>query len=369
MTDLKEQINILMERGIRPVSADDIVRRQSAGQTASGGRTVRRGLPRPRLAGITVGMAAAACALALALNQAGPSARPVPARPVPAGPASAAPATLTAAFIQHVASASRLALAHSGAAVIRSRQTLQGKLQQTSTDNITFDGLNWNDALSQTFPAAAGQPASTQSAINRVVHGQAYDYFTAADGLAWYHDTGPNAVSSMHIPDPRKLLAELAPAAGFVTAGHAVIDGVAVQHLRATSLGGLSAVQLPDQWNTGKVVALDIWVDANGVVRKLKMTGSQTLYPGTMSLSELKRLPKGTTVTGWRYAEQSPVKRAKAVLRATAKGKGKNIIVELQPGSVPPQTQLTTTTVSFLGIGQRQLITVPAGAIPVYGLG
>jgi len=67
--------------------------------------------------------------------------------------------------------------------------------------------------------------------------------------------------------------------------------------------------------------------------------------------------------------EQSPDKRARAVLRATAKGTGKRITIELQPGSVPPSTQLTTITVSFLGIGQRQVIRVPAHAIPTYGLG
>jgi hypothetical protein len=44
--------------------------------------------------------------------------------------------------------------------------------------------------LSEDLPASGGQPAIKQSAVNRVVDGQVYDYFTAADGLAWYHDTG-----------------------------------------------------------------------------------------------------------------------------------------------------------------------------------
>ena len=259
---------------------------------------------------------------------------------------------------------------HSGEAVdLVPADSGRNALQQTSKDSITFDGANWNDSFSEHFPAAGGQPAQTQTAINRVVNGQAYDHFIAADGLAWYHDTGPNAVNSMRIPDPRKLLNELAPGAGFVKVAATELDGVPVEHLRATTVTDLRKVALPDQWNTGKLSALDVWVDSQGVVRKLTMTSSLTLYPGTISLSELKKLPKSIKVTGWMYAEQSPLKRAKAVMHAYATGKGKRIIIELQPGLVPPKTQLTTITVSFLRIGQHQVIHVPAHAIPTYGLG
>ena len=215
MNDLTDQIHALMERGIQPLSADEVARRHAAGVTTFPAKGFRRRLPSPRIAAVTAGAAAVACVAALVASQAGGSGGPAAARTAVASPAAKAPAVLTAAYIQHVASASRLALAHSGKAVIRSRQTLAGVVQQTGTDDITFDGANWNDSFSQSFPAAGGQRASTQAAINRVVNGQAYDYFVAADGLAWYHDTGPNAVNSMHIPDPRKLLTELAPGAGF----------------------------------------------------------------------------------------------------------------------------------------------------------
>jgi len=177
--------------------------------------------------------------------------------------------------------------------VILSRRTLQETVRQTSKDSITFDGANWNDSFSEHTPAAIGQPASTQSAINRVVNGQAYDYFVAADGLAWYHDTGPDAASSMHIPDPRKLLNELAPGVGFVKVAATELDGVPVEQLRATTVTGLRPVSLPGQWNIGKLTALDVWADGQGVVRKLTMTASQTLYPGAMSLSQLRKLPEG----------------------------------------------------------------------------
>jgi hypothetical protein len=182
-------------------------------------------------------------------------------------------------MIRRLVSASHLALAHSGEAVIRSRQYQDGVLQQTSTDHIQFSGKDWNDSVNVASPAAGGQPATSESAINRAVGGQAYDYFTAADRLAWYHDTGPDAISSMHIPDPRKLLAELAPGAGFIRLGHGTIGGVQVEHLQATVLARLPAIQLSDLWKAGQLATLDAWVDGNGVVRQMSLTFTQASYP------------------------------------------------------------------------------------------
>ena len=50
---------------------------------------------------------------------------------------------------------------------------------------------------------------------------------------------------------------------------------------------------------------------------------------------------------------------------------GRKIIIEAEPGgsAIKAQTQLTIVTASFLSIGQRQVITVPAHAIPTYRLG
>jgi hypothetical protein len=361
-SDLKDQIHILMERGIQPVSAADIAS-QPAPSSAFPVRSVSSSRHRwRRTAGIATGAAAAACAAALVAAQAG--------GPGPAGairPAQKAPAILTAAAVRHLASASRLALAHAGRAVITSQQTLDGVLQQTSTDNISFTGRNWNDSFSQTFPARNGQKASTQSAINRVVNGQAYDYFVAEDGLAWYHDTGPNAVNSMHIPDPRKLLAELAPDASFVKAGDTAMSGVPVEHLHATVLTGLPTIDLPNLWNEGRLTALDVWVDARGVVRKISLGFDQTLYPGTITLKQLRRLPKGTKVIGLAKLGKQDLAHIRALVRKS----GGKIIIEAEPGgsAVKAQTQLTTVTASFLQIGQPQVIKSPAHAIRVYGQG
>jgi hypothetical protein len=359
--DLKNQLHSFMERGIQPVSAEDIARHR-ARQTSFPGRSVRPAVRTRRAVAIAAGFAAAGCAAALVATQlSGPGAAPI------IRPAQRAPAILTAAAVLHLASASRLALAHSGQAVITSRQTLNGVLQQTSTDNISFTGRNWNDSFTQSFPAQGGQKASTQSAINRVVNGQAYDYFVAADGLGWYHDTGPNAVSSMHIPDPRKLLAELAPDASFVKAGETTISGVPVEHLRATVLAGLPAIDLPNLWDQGRLSAIDVWVDARGVVRKMNLGFDQTLYPGTITLKQLQRLPKGITVIGLAKLDKQDLRHIRVLLRKS----GRKIIIEAEPGgsAIKAQTRLTTMTVSFLRIGQRQVIRVPAHAIPTYGLG
>ena len=359
--DLKNQLHLFMERGIQPVSAEDIARHR-ARQTSFPGKSARPAIRIRRAAAIAAGFAAAGCAAALVATQlGGPAAAPA------IRPAQKAPAILTAAAVLHLASASRLALAHAGQAVIISRQTLNGVLQQTSTDKISFTGGNWNDSFTQTFPARNGLKASTQSAINRVVNGQAYDYFVAAHGLAWYHDTGPNAVNSMHIPDPRQLLAELAPDASFVKAGETTISGVPVEHLRATVLAGLPAIDLPNLWNEGRLTAMDVWVDARGVVRRMSLGFDQTLYPGTITLRQLRRLPEGTTVIGLAKLDKQDIRHIRVLLRKS----GRKIIIEAEPGgsAIKAQTRLTTVTASFLRIGQRQVISVPAHAIPAYGLG
>lgn len=200
-----------------------------------------------------------------------------------------------------------------------------------------------------------------------MVNGQAYDYFVAADGLAWYHDTGPDAVNSMHIPDPRKLLGELSPDASFVKAGETTVGGVPVEHLHATVLGGLPAIDLPNLWKEGKLTAMDVWVDTQGVVRKMSLGFDQTLYPGTMTLRQLQRLPKGTKVIGLAKLGKQDLAHIRVLVRKS----GGKITIEAEHGgsAVKPQTQLTTVTASFQRIGQRQVIRVPAHAIPTYGLG
>jgi hypothetical protein len=358
-TDLQDEIRTFIERGVRHVSSAE-----AADLARAGRRPLRAGRARPRLrpgrlTAIGAGAAAVVCAVALvAAAHAGGA-----GQPASAAQRRASATVLTAAFVRHIASASRLALAHSGRVVVHSRQLLGGVLQQAGSADITFSGGNWNDAFSEELPASDGQPAIKQSAVNRVVDGQAYDYFSAADGLAWYHDTGPDAVSSMAIPDPRLLLDELAPGARFALMGHTTIGGIRLAHLRATVLSGLPASPFADLGLSGKLASLDVWVDGHGVVRQMSVTGTE-------SVAVTRVIPKHP---GQRIKLTGPASHDARLVTTRdliAAGRSKMwILAKNGRPSTTIQLQVSSLVVTFSGIGQPQVIPVPAHAIPTYGLG
>src|SRR5258708_3036857 len=105
-TDLKDQIHILMERGIQPVSAEDIARHRAL-QTSFPGKSARPAIRTRRLAAIAVGFAAAGCAAALVATQLGGPGASAGGRPVHQARTHQTPAVLTAAAVRHLASASR----------------------------------------------------------------------------------------------------------------------------------------------------------------------------------------------------------------------------------------------------------------------
>ena len=330
MPDLKDQIHSLFETGLRPVAAAAIAQRDRATTTPFPLRARRTRAVR-RVATATVGLAAAACAVALAVTQLGG----VPAAPArPAHPAW--PAVIDAAYVRHLAAASQLALAKSGQAVINLTETVgqgQSSATEISTYDLTFSGANWNEWLHFTETEAGMQWVRIIG--TRVVDGQAYMFRGPGScGMPkcspyWYHVTGPEA-TSMSVSDPRALLAELSPSAHFVRAGTAVVDGVQVEHLRATKLAGLPAISLPPALTAVPAryqphfTALEVWVDDHGVVRRVAWSGMQ---PTTMD--------------------------------------------EYSGGTGGPAHQLIThgedkvsEVVTFLSIGQPQVITVPANALP-----
>jgi len=359
--DLKDQIHILMERGINRVSAADVAA-QSPAASAFPARYLRPAL-RSRRAVTIAAVATAACAVALVAAELGAGASP--ARPGPAR----APVVLTAAMLRQVTSASRLALAHAGRAVVNSRETLGGVLQQTGSDNITFDGRNWNDSFTVVTPPEAGQPASRESAINRVAGGQAYDYFVAADGLAWYHETGPDAVANLAIPDPRVLLRELAPAARFAKGGTSVLDGVRVTRLTATNTSGLPTLNSPDIWPAGTIRALTIWVDGRGVVRQVMVTGRQEVkvvgFPGNPGAQQRLRQFMAAVRNLEKKDHLGPALAMERVKFTVLGRELRRHHLEI----VRSEASVTTMTIRFTGIGQPQVIKAPAHAIKVYGRG
>ena len=359
--ELKDQIRALMEAGIRAAPAQEAARVRDARPAAFRARRVRAGL-RSRRAGVVAAGVAAACAGAVvAVQAAGPSG------PAQAAPGASSPVVLSAAYVRHLAAASRLALATSGGADVTTRQTLDGRLQATSTSDITFDAGNWNDTFRESLPAQPGTTASTESAVNRVVDGQAYDFFAGPDGMTWYHNIGPDAVSTLNIADPRRLLAGLAAAARFERAGAGTVDGVPVTHLRATAVRGLPAITLANLLPDGTPAALDVWADSHGVVRRMTLSYQEALYPGTMTMTQLRHLPKSIKIVGLGSISQDAL-RARVTETKTVKAGREVLVIQVSPADgVRPQNQVTAVTVNF-STG-RPAITAPARSITIHTQG
>jgi hypothetical protein len=345
------------------------VDREAAGHAGPGPVAVRPRRRIPRAAVLTgTGLTAAAAAVAvtvLTVSAVGQGGMGGAARG-----GTRAPVLLTAAMVRQVASASRSALALSGRATISYRNTQAGKLQVTGTDRITFSGKDWNDAFSQSFPASDGQPASTQSAINRIVGKQFYLYIKGrTNKLEWYRDTNPSGHPSFTIPDPRKVFSMLEPSARFEFLGYQVVDGVRLNHLRATDLSHLRGLStLPDLQPGAHVTALEVWVDGHSVVHRLSLTAQtiNTVYPA--SSYNIRRTRHGRLII------TVPNKAMAATLHAKLKKAHTRQHMTIRiapPGAAAPrhEVQVTALTVTFSGIGQPQRITAPAHAIAQYGRG
>lgn len=346
-SDLQEQIRELIEGGAGPLTLSEITdgRQLRAGHRAPAGpERWRRLSGRPvRVGAVAAGIVALAGAGALVAGQLG--------APPTRGTDRNAGTIVTAAMVRRVAAASRSALAYSGSARISYRDTQAGVIQDYGTDDIAFSGQNWNVAGHVVMPAAAGQPASAESFVNRVVDGRAYDYFVAADGLRWYHDVGPDAVASLNIPDPRTLLRTLRPGARFERVGQQALGGVQAEQLRATDLRHLASLaRLPGVQPGERVTSLDVWADGSGVVRKMNLVFQGTVHVWTFHWSKQAR------------AKLVQIKRTRPAQFRTAMR---------TLGAATERTEATQTdlTVSFLDIGGPQVITVPPHAVTVYGRG
>jgi hypothetical protein len=319
---------------------------------------VRGHRPHRRMALAGAGLAVAGGAVAAAVLAATGNSPVPPPRP----------AVLTAAMVRQLATASRLALADSGRAVISYRVAQDGVLQQTGSDDITFSGKNWNDSFSQAFPAPGNGAGHVQRAVNRVVNGQFYLYIIGRNGhLQWVHDTNPSGHPVVTAPDSRKLLAVLKPAAGFRFTGYRMFGGVRLKGLRAThphSLPRLSSLfsTLPG----GHTTSLTVWVDGHGVVHRMSATILETLrtwavnpHLGKAAQQRVRRrealkLTKKDLLSRrpmTRYLKvQDQLRRSRALVART-------------------HEQVSWVSVVFSSIGQPQHITVPQHAVSQYGRG
>jgi hypothetical protein len=248
-------------------------------------------------------------------------------------------------MVRHVASASLAALAYSGRALVSYQDSGTAVQPNTGTDDITFSGGNWNEII---YENIAGH---VQQAVNRVVDGQAYDYFTTSPSSpGWLHDTGPDAVQALDIPDPRTLLAALRPDAGFTAAGDKMTGGVRLEGLRAIRLAALSGFVNSLPWaDPGEhLTALTLWADPAGVVRgiDIALAGTTKYYPISLTEAQMDQLQ---SEYGKHITEQDVI---------DAYGRGSKPV---------NQTTATTVTVTFTGIGQPQTITAPSHYTDVHG--
>src|ERR1700722_12462429 len=269
-TDLKDQIRDLIERGAQPVSFREISERRTARTHAIPRAAGRRRVTPP---GGGVGLAAAGCAAGLVIATASSSApAPAGARPRLAEPSRQGATLVTAALIEHVASASSSALASSGQERISYRCVKNGAVTSAGTDTVTYSGSNYNYATHTAVPAFP-------DGIVRVVNGQFYMTDSTATRVMWLHELGES--TTPHFPEAATLLRLLSPAAKFRNAGTDVIGGVRLTHLHATQVSGL-----PDDPTLGRyanlvaddesgvvppgtLTALDLWADSDGVVHQM----------------------------------------------------------------------------------------------------
>jgi hypothetical protein len=310
----------------------------------------------------------------------------------PAQQVTGRPGVVTAAMVRHVASVSSAALAKAGHVRIAYHSTANGKPAEAGTDDITFSGKNSNDVSYEKIP-----PNGT--VVYRLVNGQAYYYghgFTRRQPLRprWVHDTSPRAAASISvkIPDPRKLLRALEPGARFVRAGYQVVDGVRLEHLRATQVSrlprGLTSIGVPAVGRTtyrdGSIerdwlTALDVWVDGHGVVRRIQIISSGTNTAPVFTITRerngrttVQRLIRALRITGGKPAREvcieGTVNRPQKIWHESCQKVDESHGNVTEHRVVDERSQ-TVVSVSFLDIGKPQAITAPQHAVPIHGQG
>src|ERR1700729_4203447 len=194
-TDLKDQIRDLSERGAQPVSFREISERRTARTHAVPRAAGRR---RVILTGAGVGLAAAGCAAGLVIATASSSApAPAGAGVRQAGPSRQGATLVTAAMIEHLASASSSALASSGQERISFRSVKNGAVTSAGTDTVTYSGSNYIYAVHTTVPASV-------DGMIRVVNGKFYIKEALAVRETWLHELDQSPTP--HFPEAATLL-------------------------------------------------------------------------------------------------------------------------------------------------------------------
>ena len=301
--DLGSQIGELIERGAEPVSFGEISERSVAAGSAVRRKTGRR---RAAIGGVTAGIAVAGCAAVLLIvvpaHPGAPAHRGTPVHPGRPSPGS--PAILTTAMVRHLAAASKSALASSGRERITYQNRKNGAVDGHGNDVITFSGSNYNWAMDDVLPPSASLhlPTTKDASIVRVVDGVAYIQADLSTPKSpWMRASKWRATE--YFPVPRTALQLLSPRARFKDVGWQVIGGVRLEHLRATQLSGLpGSLTFAGYRQPGESLsALDLWVDASGVVHQmqLELKSSNSATTMTVAFSEFGQPETITAPAHW----------------------------------------------------------------------
>jgi hypothetical protein len=366
ITELPAMIRECVDGSAQPVSPDEVRARAMLAERRVRPARVRR---RTRLGVAATGVAAAGFAGVLVAGQLG------------GGTAAGTRTVLTAAVLKHVAAASQAAMI-SGRADIVTDVGGSALVQQ-----VSFDRANWNDVINPGRHIGVRRSSHmlswTGESIARVVDGQAYRYpalaFKPAPHLVpeWMHFTGP--ASSLNIPDPRTLLSALSPSAGFVPDGYTTVNGVGVEHLRATTPGAVPLQPLNPLIGTEpdnpRLSALDLWVDKSDVVLKAQFTISGPNRASVLTDAGVQALHQYANEHG--IPVNAIVLRSRGALAAWADahaGAGNAGIIRLlrQRGMMTTKNVTdpgVTVTVTFSQIGQPQQITAPTHYLTAGGKG
>jgi hypothetical protein len=303
-SDLGRQIGELMERGARPVSFEEVSERSVAAESAARPRARRR---RMAIGGVAAGIAAAGCAAALLIATASPGAPAHPAvaaRPGAAVHPGGSPVILTTAMVRRVAAASRSAMASSGREQVTYQNRKNGVVDGHGNDVITFSGGNFNWVMDDLIPPSASPdlPATEAASILRLVNGVTYLQVEGASPKSpWMRTLKWHATE--YFPVPRTALQLLSPQAKFQDVGWQVIGGVRLEHLRATQLSGLpGSLTFAGYRQPGEALsALNLWVDASGVLHQMQLalTSSDSSTTMTVAFSQFGQPETITAPAHW----------------------------------------------------------------------
>jgi hypothetical protein len=147
-------------------------------------------------------------------------------------------------------------------------------------------------------PTPVGPPELV--AENRYVAGEWYFHLPGEDGeLEWSYDPNDEGTFVGVTPsDPRELYDRLAPTAGFEADGTDFARGVETVHLVATTPEAIdpSLIQF-DPAISDSTESVELWVDSNGVVRRIDVTVTGTDLMMDPGATDVVEVPRTTTVS------------------------------------------------------------------------